>query len=236
MKIPKLYINLASLVFSLISLGLVFYQRPLVDAFLSSQVAIIDDDLDSEAYLTGLEYIAKINPNAPVLGDQNAPVTIVEFGDYQCVFCKKFFDTIYKEVILEHVEKGEVKFVYLNYPFLGEGSILGAEGGYCAEEQGAFWPYHDYVYEHRNDVKDKQPFQISDLARFAKSLPLDADKLMECLQTHKYQSRVKTELAIAREHKVNGTPLVFIGDDAYQGLQTLDIYKHAIKEAILDSK
>lgn len=93
-------------------------------------------------------------PNAPpagerdvILGDPNAPVTVIEYGDYQCPFCARFFTDVEPFIRDEYIKTGKVKMVFRNYAFLGPESVDAAEAAECAKDQGKFWEFHDALYE-----------------------------------------------------------------------------------------
>ena len=85
----------------------------------------------------------------PIMGDPNAKVTYVEFADFQCPFCKQFFSQTEPQIISDYVKTGKVKFVFRNFAFLGPDSNTAAEGAYCANDQGKFWDYHNFLYSHQ---------------------------------------------------------------------------------------
>lgn len=85
----------------------------------------------------------------PIMGDQNAQVTIVEFADFQCPFCEKFYSATEPSIIKDYVKTGKAKFAFRNYAFLGPESNTAAEGAYCAQDQGKFWEYHNFLYQHQ---------------------------------------------------------------------------------------
>lgn len=85
----------------------------------------------------------------PALGDANALVTVVEFGDFQCPFCERFYTQTEKALLQDYVNSGKVRFVFRNFAFLGPDSDTAAQGAYCANEQGKFWQYHNFLYEHQ---------------------------------------------------------------------------------------
>lgn len=92
----------------------------------------------------------------PVLGDPNAKVTVVEFADFQCPFCKQTFTTVEPNLIKDYVKTGKIKYAFQNYPFLGQESTITAEGAYCANDQGKFWAYHNYLYSHQGQENTGQ--------------------------------------------------------------------------------
>ena len=82
-----------------------------------------------------------------LLGDPNASITLIEFGDYQCTFCYKFHDDTMKKIYEKYVKKGEINFIYKDFPLNGARSILASEASYCAQNQDKFWEYHNRLYD-----------------------------------------------------------------------------------------
>ena len=83
------------------------------------------------------------------MGKSDAPVTVIEFADFQCPFCERFYKDAEKGIIENYVKSGKVKFVFRNYAFLGPESNIAAEGAYCANEQGKFWEYHNFLFDNQ---------------------------------------------------------------------------------------
>ena len=147
--------------------------------------------------------------NSPVLGDKNAPVTIVEFGDYQCPFCKRYFETVKSSILNEYVNTGKAKFVWKDYAFLGQESLWAAQAARCAGDQGKFWEYHDYLYSHQGG-ENVVAFSKSNLKKFATALGLNAGTFNTCLDTDKHLSAVQQETQYSSSIGVNGTPATYI--------------------------
>ncbi len=80
---------------------------------------------------------------SPVLGNPSAPVTLIEFGDYQCHFCNVFFHSTEGDILKNYVETGKVKIIFKDYNIIGPDSVSASYGAHCAKDQGAFWEYHD---------------------------------------------------------------------------------------------
>ncbi|MCL5019399.1 MAG: thioredoxin domain-containing protein [Patescibacteria group bacterium] len=111
---------------------------------------IIDQELKNPNQPLTTGERVNVDPGSlPALGKPDAPVTIIEFADYQCPFCERYYTDAEKNIMEDYVKTGKVKFIFRNYAFLGPESILAAEGGYCAAEQGKFWEYHNFLYEHQ---------------------------------------------------------------------------------------
>ena len=107
-----------------------------------------------------------------VLGNQNAPITIVLYVDFQCPFCGKFFKETEQTVLANYVKDGKVKLVSRDFAFLGDESLKSAEATRCANDQGKFWEYHDYLFTHQKG-ENRGDFSNLNLKTFAKELGLE---------------------------------------------------------------
>jgi len=160
--------------------------------------------------------LPKVSPEDFVLGDQNAPVTIVEYGDYQCPFCGKFFKETEPALRENYIKTGKVKFVYRDFAFLGQESLWAANAAQCAGEKGKFWEYHDYLYGNQNG-ENKGAFSKSNLKNFGAVSGLVKDQFDSCVDSDKYLSKIKEETRIGGEAGVQGTPANFINGKIYVG-------------------
>lgn len=176
----------------------------------------------------------KVTPDssAPVLGNSNAKVAVIEFADFQCPFCEKFFTDTEPEIISKYVDSGQVKFIFEDFPFLGQESENAAEAAKCAQVQGQFWPYHDYLYSHQSPKGENTGgFSIPNLEAFAKVVPgIDSSKFNACLSTHQEMTAVQGELSSANSIGVQNTPTIFIN-----GREAIGVYPTATYEQIIDS-
>lgn len=144
-----------------------------------------------------------------VLGDSSAPVTIVEFADFQCPFCKRYYQNNQTAFVNEYVNTGKVRFVWKDYAFLGQESIWAAEAARCANDQGKFWVYHDYLFTHQGS-ENAGDFSKVNLKKFAGAVGLNMNQFSSCLDSGKYTSFVQKETQEGVAVGVNGTPATFI--------------------------
>ena len=147
--------------------------------------------------------------DAMILGDANAPVTIVEYADFQCPFCQRYFQQNKSMFISQYVNTGKARFVWKDYAFLGQESIWAASAARCANDQGKFWAYHDYLFSHQG-AENSGAFSKANLKKFASALGLNAGEFNKCLDTDKYASAVQKETQDGSAVGVNGTPATFI--------------------------
>ena len=138
-----------------------------------------------------------------VKGDPKAPITIVEFSDFQCPFCKKSESTLH-ELLTKY--SGQVKLAYLDFPLrdIHPMAQSAAEAARCAGEQGKFWEYHDSLYA------DQSKLDGADLLSRARSLKLDAKSFQSCLDSGKFKSKIDADLEQGRKVGVAGTPGFFV--------------------------
>ncbi len=171
--------------------------------------------------------LPKVSSEDFVLGDQNAPVTVIEYGDYQCPFCGKFFKETEPTLRENYIKTGKVKFVYRDFAFLGQESTWAANAAQCAGEQGKFWEYHDYLYSNQNG-ENKGAFSKNNLKNFGAVLGLDKDKFNLCVDSDKYLSKIKEETKTGGEAGVQGTPASFINGILYAGALPLSTFTGVI--------
>jgi len=167
----------------------------------------------------------------PVLGNSNATVTIIEFADYQCPFCEKFFTDVQPNIINDYVNTGKAKFAFRDYPFLGDESTWAAEASACANDQGKYWVFHDYLYNHQGEERSGA-FDKDKLEGFAATLGLNTDQFNSCLETDKYAKQVAADMAVGQKAGVQGTPSVFVNGQIIVGAQPYSNFKTAIDQAL----
>lgn len=141
------------------------------------------------------------------LGRADAPVTVVEFSDYQCPFCSRFFATTLPALKTEYIDAGKVRYVFRDYPIdqLHPNARKAAEAAHCAGDQGKFWEMHDLLF------RNAKALALSRLGEYARSLGLDGASFDECLGSGRHALRVDRGLADGAAAGVRGTPGFVIG-------------------------
>ena len=168
-----------------------------------------------------------------ILGNPDAKITIVEFGDYQCTFCYKFHDETMKKIDQAYIETENVNFVYRDFPLNGPQSILASEASYCAQKQNKFWEYHDTLY---NNWGGENTGWITKnvLLGFANDIKLDLDSFSQCLENSEFKQKVLDNEQFAREIGIDATPsfLIFNDSELYRiiGAQPFDRFEQALQE------
>lgn len=144
-----------------------------------------------------------------VEGNADAPITIIEFGDYQCPKCKQWFLEQKPIISSDYILTGIAKFYFIDSAWLGDDSFAAAEAAYCANDQGKFKEYHSILYQSQAAIQDGWAKSDS-LKQFAVDIDLDSEIFNECLDSGKHSSRVSHNTDIAIANKVAGTPHFFI--------------------------
>jgi protein-disulfide isomerase len=150
-----------------------------------------------------------ISMASPIEGSLNAPVTIIEFGDYQCPHCDAWFKNEEPSIQSSYIDTGKAKLYFVDIPYLGPDSDLAAQATYCAADQGKYWQYHDILYANQGGVQSGWA-SSSPLKQFASTLGLDTATFNTCLDSGKYTDRVSHNKDVAISAGVQGTPTFFI--------------------------
>lgn len=172
---------------------------------------------------------------APVLGNDQAPVTIIEFADFQCPFCKAFHDEVFPSIKSNYIDTGKVKFIYQDFAFLGEESRAAAAAAKCAKDQDKFWPYHDLLYD-RQDGENQGNFNPANLKAFAAELGLNTAEFNQCLDSGQHQADVVAETQGGEGYGVAATPTLFINGLKYEGVASVNEYAQVIELALQEAE
>jgi protein-disulfide isomerase len=174
---------------------------------------------------------------AITLGKQDAAVTMIEFADFQCPFCKRHFDDSFDQIKQEYIDSGKLKYVHMNYPLdFHPNAMPSANAAECANEQGKFWEYHDKLYATQTDWQNQDTTNaIATFKQYGVDLGLNAAQFNSCLDLNKYQSKIDKEIQDGSSYGVSGTPTFYIGNDkagytAVEGTQPYASWKQTIDQ------
>lgn len=169
-----------------------------------------------------------------ILGDPKAPVTVVEFGDYQCPFCGRFFSQTESQIKKDYIQNGKVKMVFRDFAFLGPESETSALAAQCAGEQGKYWVFHDRLYE--TEIADGQEhngnLSVGLMKSLAKELGLNQSQFNACLDSGKYKSEIEKDYNDGVSAGVAGTPATFVNGKLVEGAQPYSVFKDLIEAAL----
>ena len=178
----------------------------------------------------------------PVIGNPDAPITIIEFTDFQCPFCARFHTQTLPLIFEEYIEQGKVKLVVRDFPIqsIHPNAVPAAVASECANEQGKVKEMHDMLFYNQNQWSGQETADaLSLFSQYATEIQLDQEIFDSCLTSGKYIEEIENDLNDGREYGVSGTPGFFIGNDQIgfvqlKGAQPFDVFKKVI-DAQLDA-
>jgi protein-disulfide isomerase len=166
----------------------------------------------------------------PVRGNPDAPVTVTEFGDFQCPSCGAFARSVEPELIRRYIDTGKAKLVFRHFPWIGPESRRAAEAASCAGAQDRFWEYHDLLYAQQHG--ENSGFLSADtLKRLASQLALDRGAFDACLDGGVYRAAVDADFQEVRRLGLNATPSFLVNGQRIVGAQSFSTFA-----AVIDAK
>ena len=162
-----------------------------------------------------------------IKGDPNAEVTIVEFSDYECPYCARFYSQTLKQIEETYIDTGKVKFIYRDYPLSGHSQAQkAAEAAECAGDQGMYYEMHDKLFE--MGVSGG----VDSFKQYAVSIGLDATEFNDCLDSGKNYDEVRKDLSDGSAAGVRGTPAFFINGILVSGAQPFSAFQQVIEQEL----
>jgi len=171
---------------------------------------------------------------SPILGSPDAPITIIEFGDYQCSQCYNWYHNTKPAIVENYIETGKANLVFVDLAILGRDSLKAAAASYCAEEQGQYWEFHDLLYVSQEGIDDGWA-NSERLNAFAFSLGLDMDMFENCTESGKFNKRVQFNINEAKKQGASGTPTFVIVNSNGQQQKIAGAQPFSVFEKIFDS-
>lgn len=165
------------------------------------------------------------------IGLEDAPVVVVEYGDFQCPFCKQFVTTVSPQIKQDFVDTGQVRFVFRHLAFIGPESLRAAEAAECANAQGRFWDYHDKLFAEQA-AENSGAFSQDNLKRFAIEIGLDTGQFDQCLDSREYRTKVQQEILEADRLQVRSTPSLFVNGQYIENGSNYQTLSAAIQAAL----
>lgn len=177
---------------------------------------------------TQAQQLEKVDVSADddaVKGDKNAPITIIEFSDFQCPFCERFYTETLSELDEKYIKTGKVKLIYRDFPLenIHPNARPAAEASECAHEQDKYWDMHNKMFE------NQQSLSVANYKKWARELGLDGKKFDDCVDTNKYADEVSKDLADGSAVGVTGTPAFFVNGKSLSGAQPFSAFEALIE-------
>ena len=174
-----------------------------------------------------------IKNGSPIMGNIDAPITILEWGDYQCTYCYKFHQNTLNIINEEFIKTGKVKIIFKDFPLNGYESKLAAEASYCAQDQQKYWEYHNELY--KNWAGERTGWITREaLTKFAQIVELNTEEFNKCLDDQKYQNKVNSIYEFGKEIGIDATPSFLVFNDQkiikIRGNQPLEVFLKTFDE------
>src|SRR5712692_5279433 len=176
--------------------------------------------------------------DAPMLGRADAPVTLVEFSDYQCPFCQRFFATSLPALKKDYIDTGKIRYVFRDFPLeMHAQARKAAEAAHCAGEQGKYWEMHDVLFQHQGALASLQ------LAEHARAVGVDGAAFDQCVASGRHAAQVERGLADGASVGVQGTPTFVVGKTQpgdvvegtpIRGAQPLETFRRIIDQMLAE--
>ncbi len=182
---------------------------------------------------------AKVNVNAghfPILGNKDAKVTMIEFADFRCPFCEQFYSQTEPQIMKDYVDTGKVKFTFRNFAFLGPASTIAANASECANDQGKFWDFYNYLYKNQPAETDTTMYNTDTLTQAAVSLGMNDGTFRSCMDNKTDDAKAAKDMTDGQAAGVNGTPTFFINGVSVVGAQPYAAIKAIIDQELAKAK
>ena len=157
---------------------------------------------------------------SPILGNPNADITVIEFGDYQCHFCNVHFQNTEHKIFEKYVMTGKVNVIFKDYTIIGQDSVNAAHAAHCASDQGKFWEYHDILFSNWSGENNGWA-SGENILGFAKEIGLDMDEFVECNVDKRYEQKIAASNSDAQKLGITGTPAFYVISSNSQQVQTI---------------
>lgn len=156
----------------------------------------------------------------PSRGPADAPITLIEFGDFRCGFCRRFNDETLNVVLAQYPD--DVRYVFRDYPILGPDSLAAALASECADDQGMFWEFHDWAFMNQTNLTR------DGFLSFAEEFALDIPSFTTCIDDNPHEESVMADYTTGQSLDVGGTPTFFLNGRRIIGAQPIQVFQEAI--------
>jgi protein-disulfide isomerase len=212
------------------------HRRRLLVAIAAGAFALVTAFIAIQALSGGSTATGDIPPrlaetDGRILGDPEAPVTIIEYADFQCPVCKRAEAGVISRIEREYIVDGLVNVEFRHYPFLGPESLAAAVAADAALEQGAFWEYHDALFNAQGR-ENSGAYGASKLVALAEDLGLDARGIEAALADPASFEAMREQAAAASAAGINSTPMFIVGETAIRGAQPYEVFQQVIESEL----
>ena len=205
----------------------------LENAIAKLELKLLQNQLPTEKNMPPIKISAD---NDPIIGDPDAPITIIEFSDFQCPFCARFHIQTLPSIMEEYIDQGKVNLVFRDFPIqsIHPNALPAAVAAECANEQDKFKEMHDILFEKQNEWnRQETSVVVSQFIQYAAELEMEEEIFVSCISSGKHIDEIRKDLEDGRDYGITGTPGFFVGNEEIgfielKGAQPFDSFKKVI--------
>ncbi len=212
--------------------------QDIIDTYVAEQRQVIPQPAAQPTQPTAPQTIQVSIDDDPIKGNPDAPVTVIEFSDFQCPFCSRFYEQTLPLIQQNYIDTGKIKFVYRDMPLDGlhPNARTAHIASECADEQGKFWDYHDILFERQGQWQSLGPAALEEqLKEYATELGAQESDFESCLSSPSMADEVAKDLADSFQYGASGTPTFFIGNEENGYVKLVGAQPFASFKASIDS-
>lgn len=221
-KLKDYFFPITILLTGIVISAAIFWDKNSVEKIIPSAILPLDISQNERIEI-------KINASDPIIGNPKAPVTLIEFYDFQCGYCKIFSEQTLPKIIDEYAKSGKVKIIFKDFAILGEDSKTAAIAANCASNQNKFLEFHNGLYSLKDENKT---FSKENLFSLAQKLNLNIIKFNDCIGMEKSLTQVEQDTKEGKLAGVKGTPTIFIDGLKLDGAQSFSLISSVINQEL----
>lgn len=205
-----------------------------IEAYVQKQQ---DEYVKAQEQASIVTYDGDLKDDDPILGDPNAPLTLVEFSDYQCPYCRSFYTNTLSKIKEKYIDTGQLNLVYRDFPLdFHDGAIPAASAAECARKQGddnTYYKMHDKIFDGQNALgQGTVNIPNESLKQYAQELGLNMTKFNNCLESDSTKAEIAADLEVGQKIGITGTPGFVLDGKLIEGAQPFEVFDQAIQEAL----
>jgi len=195
-------------------------------ALILGEIQHIGTSTDSASQTSRLDI--QLGENELSVGSLDAPVTIVEWSDFECPFCNRFYETTIKQIKTNYIDTGKVRYVYKHFPLsFHPAAEISAQAVECANEQGVWYEYHGAIFENQDGT-----FGKDELIAWSSGIVPDQNAFRTCLESNKYLTKISEDMSYGQSLGVQGTPGSFVNGIKVEGAQPYNVFAALIESEL----
>jgi protein-disulfide isomerase len=205
-----------------------------IEAYVQKQQ---DEYTQAQEQASTVTFNGDLKDDDAILGDPDAPLTLIEFSDYQCPYCRTFYNQALPQIKEKYIDTGQINLVYRDFPLnFHDGAIPAAAAAECAREQGGdevYFQMHDKIFDGQNDLgHGTVKIPNESLTQYAEDLDLDMNEFEKCIESDDVKAEIAADLSTGQKVGISGTPGFILDGKLIEGAQPFEVFDAAIQAAL----